>query len=77
MKYIHIAHKKPECIGCALCAEVAPDYWRMDDHGEAQLIQVIRQDRQFEYAHGYEDDRPVLEQAASGCPVGIIRIRPD
>lgn len=74
MKFIHIAHKKPACIGCALCVEVAPGYWRMDDEGEAQLIQPIRRDAQFEYAHGFEEDRPSLEQAASGCPVGIIRI---
>jgi len=75
MKPIHIAHKTHECIGCALCTEVAPGYWRMDDDGEARLIQVARKDGLFEYADGFEDDRPTLEQAESGCPVGIIRIR--
>ncbi len=74
MKFIQIAHKKPECIGCALCTEVAPGYWRMDEDGEAQLIQLIRRDAQFEYANGFEDDREALEKAESGCPVGIIRI---
>lgn len=74
MKYIHIAHKKSECIGCALCAEVAPGYWRMDDDGEAQLIAPNRHDKQFEYALGFEEDRSILEQAKEGCPVGIIRI---
>ena len=74
MKYIQIAHKKPECIGCALCVEVAPGYWQMDEGGEAQLSQVTRKDKQFEYAHGFEEDREALEQAENGCPVGIIRI---
>jgi ferredoxin len=74
MKYIKIAHKKPECIGCGLCTEVAPAYWQMDEDGEAQLIQVVRSDKQFEYANGFEEDREILKKAAEGCPVGIIRI---
>ena len=74
MTYIKIAHKKPECIGCALCTEVAPSYWQMDEHGEAQLTQVTRRDAQFEYAQGFAEDRATLEQAATGCPVDIIRI---
>jgi ferredoxin len=74
MKYIKIAHKKPECIGCALCTELAPNYWKMDEDGEAQLIQVTRRDKQFEYADGFEEDRDILSKAAEGCPVGIIRI---
>lgn len=74
MKLIKIAHKKSECIGCALCVEVASGYWQMDGDGEAHLLQTIRRDKQFEYAHGFEEDRNILEQAAAGCPVGIIRI---
>ena len=74
MKYIRIAHKKPECIGCGLCAEVAPGYWHMDENGEAQLNQVCHTDAQFEYADGFEEDRATLEQAEEGCPVDIIRI---
>jgi ferredoxin len=74
MPFIQIAHKKSECIGCALCVEVAPAYWQMDEAGEAQLTQVIRRDAQFKYAHGFEDDRAALERAANACPVGIIRI---
>lgn len=74
MKRVRIAHKKPECIGCALCAEVAPTYFQMDEEGEAQLVRVIRRDASFEYGEGFEDDREVLKQAEEGCPVDIIRI---
>jgi ferredoxin len=74
MPLIEIAHKKSECIGCALCVEVAPAYWQMDEEGEAQLTQITRRDTQFDYAHGFEDERDALARAASGCPVGIIRI---
>lgn len=75
MKYIRIAHKKPECIGCGLCAEVAPGYWHMDEDGEAKLNQTTRSDAQFEYTDGFEEDREILLQAEEGCPVSIIRIQ--
>jgi ferredoxin len=74
MKLIRIAHKKPECIGCALCAEVAPNYFRMDGEGEAELIRVVREDRSFQYGEGFEEDREILLEAEAGCPVDIIRI---
>lgn len=74
MKFINIAHKKPECIGCMLCAEVAPNYWKMDENGEAQLLNVSREDKTFQYGEGFEEDRRILEEAEAGCPVNIIKI---
>ena len=74
MNFISITHKKPECIGCGLCAETAPGYWQMDENGEAQLVAVIRKDAQFEYANGFIEDRLVLELTEEGCPVDVIRI---
>jgi ferredoxin len=74
MKLIRIAHKKPDCIGCALCAEVAPQYFRMDGDGEAELVQVVREDRSFQYGEGFAEDRQILKEAEAGCPVDIIRI---
>ncbi len=72
--FLKIAHKKPECIGCMLCAEVAPDYWVMDEDGEAQLLNVSREDKAFQYGEGLESDRKILKEAEVGCPVNIIRI---
>lgn len=74
MAFLQISHKKSECIGCALCTEVAPEYWYLDDRGEAQLREVKRKDKQFEYAEGLPQDREELETAAEGCPVKIIRV---
>ncbi|ADE55879.1 ferredoxin [Coraliomargarita akajimensis] len=74
MKLIPISHKKPECIGCALCAEVAPNYFDMDEDGEAQLIRVIREQGKFQFSEGFEEDREALEAAEEGCPVDIIKI---
>lgn len=74
MKLIPISHKKPECIGCALCAETAPNYFEMDEDGEAKLIRVVREQGKFQFGEGFEDDRAALEAAEAGCPVAIIRI---
>lgn len=76
MKAPRIAHKKSECIGCALCTEVAPHYFRMDGEGEAELIRVVRQDKAFQYGQGFAEDLETLRQAEDGCPVDIIRIDP-
>lgn len=74
MKFIPIAHKQPECIGCMLCAEVAPQYWEMNEDGEAELRRVTRSDKTFHYSEGFEEDRDILNEAEAGCPVNIIRI---
>ena len=74
MKQLSIAHKKPDCIGCALCVEVAPDYFQMDENGEAELIQVVREKERFQFGEGFAQDREGLEAAEEGCPVNIIRI---
>ncbi len=75
MKLLTIAHKKPECIGCGLCAEVAPNYWQMDENGEARLISVRHQSGPFHYGDGFPEDAQVLQEAETGCPVDIIRIQ--
>ncbi len=74
MEFIPISHKKPECIGCALCAEVAPNYFQMDENGEAQLVHVVREKGKFQFGEGFADDREILNLAKKGCPVDIIQI---
>ena len=69
-----IKHKRSACIGCAFCAEVAPNYWKMDEEGLAQLHQVLNTDEPFEIGQGFEDDRVALTEAAFHCPVSIIRL---
>lgn len=71
---LSISHKRLECVGCMLCAEVSPNYWKMDDEGLAQLHRVVRAHKHFEYGEGFEEDRRMLKEAEDGCPVGIIRI---
>ena len=30
---IKLQHNRPECIGCAACVAVAPDFWEMTEDG--------------------------------------------
>ena len=72
---IRIRHKRPECIGCDLCAQVAPQYWYMDEEdGLATLLNVTETRGQFSYADAFDSDLPILEEAARSCPVDIIKV---
>ena len=70
---VKIRHKKPECVGCRLCADTAPQYFEMDDEGLAQLINSTNQGV-FQIAEGFDEDLADLEQCEEGCPVDIIHI---
>ena len=52
---IKIRHKKPECIGCKLCADVAPQYFQMDEDGLAQLLNS-KQQGVFQMVDGFDED---------------------
>jgi len=68
---VKIRHKKPECIGCKLCADEAPQYFQMDDL--AQLLES-KQQGVFQLADGFDEDLEDLKRAEEGCPVDIISI---
>ena len=74
MALIPIAHKRSECIGCGLCIETAPGYWFMNPDGEAELHRILRSHNGFEHGEGFAHEEDLLEAAAEGCPVNIIRI---
>ena len=76
MLKFQIRHKRPECIGCGVCAEVAPHIWEMDAEGLAQMHEVIRTYHDFEFNEVYEEDDAELLEAQDGCPVNIIEFKP-
>lgn len=75
MSLFVIMHKRSECIGCGLCVETAPDYWEMNDEGEAQLCSVCRTEGPYECSEAAADDGVRVLAASRGCPVNIIRVR--
>ncbi len=63
-----------ECIGCMLCAEVAPNYWSMQEDGLAQLRSVTEVRQNLEWGEGFAEDHDILKEAEEGCPVDIIKV---
>lgn len=70
---VTIRHKKSACIGCKLCADVAPHYFEMDEDGLAQLLDSHQQGV-FQVSEGFQEDLDDLRQAVQGCPVDLISI---
>ena len=70
---ITIRHKKSECIGCNLCADIAPQYFEMDEDGMAHLLNST-QKGVFQVVGAFEEDFDDLDQCEEGCPVNIIHI---
>lgn len=57
-----------------LCAEVAPNYWVMQEDGLAQLRSITKIRQNLEWSEGFEEDRNLLQEAEEGCPVDIIKV---
>ncbi|MFT5059540.1 MAG: ferredoxin [Planctomycetota bacterium] len=73
--HLVIRHKAIECIGCCLCEETAPQYFRMDENGMAELIDGEAEGLFYKFV-GLKMDQAELLEAEEGCPVDIIRVSP-
>ena len=73
---LRIKHKQNECIGCAQCVELAPDYWDLDEDGMARLLHKTGQCGGYMLGQGVDPDMATLELAAQSCPVNIIKVEP-
>jgi ferredoxin len=51
-----------KCIGCGLCAQIAPDVFSLN--AEGGYAEVIR-----------KEGSPAVEQAVKSCPVGCISVK--
>ena len=52
---------KSACIGCGLCAGIAPDVFRMDDDGVAEA-----------YQDATEGNKDAVQEAIDSCPTSAI-----
>ena len=73
-KYI-IEHDRPNCIGCAACAAVAPDFWTMNEDGKSDIVGCKNRDDEWEELDIGEKDYQVNKEAADSCPVNVIHIK--
>ena len=68
-----IHHKAPECVGCAYCAEVIPQYFKLDEDGMAILLNGEEKGGLF-HAEGLAIDIEDIKEAARGCATNIISV---
>ena len=73
-KKFQIQHDRPNCIGCAACAAVAPDFWVMNEDGKSDIVDCTKRDDEWEELNIEEKDFQVNKEAADSCPVNVIHI---
>ena len=69
-----LEHDRPNCIGCAACAAVAPDFWEMHEDGKSDIIGCKKRDDEWEELDIGGKDFEVNKEAAEACPVNVIHI---
>ena len=73
-KKFQIRHDRPNCIGCAACAAVAPDFWEMNEDGKSDIIGSVKKDDETEELDIGDKDFAANKEAADSCPVNVIHI---
>lgn len=70
-----IEHDRPNCIGCAACAAVAPDFWEMNADGKSDCKGAQKQPDGTENLDMEDSQLDANRAAADSCPVNVIHIR--
>ena len=72
-----IRYERSSCIGAAICAAVAPEYWSMDDDGKANLADADKNHDNSLQTREVELDEAALMnllESAKTCPVNVIHV---
>jgi len=73
-KRFQIQHDRPNCIGCAACAAIAPDFWTMNEDGKSDIVGCAKREDGWEELDIGEKDYKLNKEAADSCPVNVIHI---
>jgi ferredoxin len=69
-----IIHYRNKCIGCGICYEQQPEWWRISKKdGKATLLKSI-QKKETHIVNIPETAVSLTQQIAAACPVRIIKI---
>jgi len=69
-----LQHDRPNCIGCAACEAVAPDFWEMNGDGKSDIKNGKNKDNGWQELHFNEKNFQENKDAADSCPVNVIHI---
>lgn len=69
-----LIHYRDNCIGCGICYEMQPTFWRMSKKdGKASLVKAI-QKRNVYILDINEQDAIASQATVVACPVNIIKV---
>jgi ferredoxin len=72
-----IIHFRKECIGCNVCAMLAPTFWQMaPEDGKANLVGGVEKNGVW-VREAFDDEIDENRESAQNCPVHIIRLVDD
>jgi ferredoxin len=70
-----IIHYRNKCIGCGICFELQPEYWRMSrKDGKATLLKATLKKELF-ILPVPEASKAHTIDVANACPVKIIKVQ--
>ena len=72
-KYM-LQHDRPNCIGCAACEAVAPEFWEMNGDGKSDIKNGKNVDNGWQELDFEEKEFQENKDAADSCPVNVIHI---
>jgi ferredoxin len=69
-----IIHYRDKCIGCNICFEMQPEYWRLSrKDGKATLVgSLLKKDTHILAIP--DQDIDISRDVASHCPVKVIKV---
>jgi ferredoxin len=73
-KQYTLQHDRPNCIGCAACEAVAPDFWEMNSDGKSDIKKGKNIDNGWQELDFEDKDLSLNKDAADSCPVNVIHI---
>ena len=73
-KQYNLQHDRPNCIGCAACEAVAPDFWEMNTDGKSDIKNGKDKDNGWQELEFEEKNFQENKDAADSCPVNVIHI---
>jgi len=69
-----LQHNRPDCIGCAACEAVAPDFWEMKEDNKSDIKGGRNRDDGWQELDLKEKNFQENKEAAESCPVNVIHI---
>jgi ferredoxin len=69
-----IIHYRDKCIGCGICHQQQPGYWRMSrKDGKATLVNAVNK-KNVHVLPIHQHLQQASREVAAACPVRVIKI---